>query len=80
MSSTMTEQVLRDYSEGRITARQAATQLGPWASEHDVFVLTRRQGLPLPQPPGAEVEAQVEAGLVLYRRLAAGTVQDPAAE
>jgi hypothetical protein len=66
----MTEQTLRDYSGGLITACQAAARLGPWASEHDVFVLTRRHGLPLPQPPEAEVEAQVKAGLALYRRVA----------
>jgi hypothetical protein len=76
----MTEQALRDYSAGRITARQAAARLGQWASEHDVFVLTRRHGLPLPQPPEAEVEAQVEAGLALYRRVAARAIREPAAE
>jgi hypothetical protein len=76
----MSEQALRDYSAGRITARQAAARIGPWASEHDVLLLTRRHGLPLPQPPEAEVEAQVKAGLALYRRAAARAVREPAAE
>ena len=60
--------VLRRYAAGEISAREAAYELGPEATEHDVYVGTLNAGLTIPSPPREVVDAEVEA----LRRLFGG--------
>jgi len=54
--------VLRRYSAGEISAREAAREMGPRASEHDVFAGILAAGLALPVPAAGDVAREV-AGL-----------------
>jgi hypothetical protein len=44
-----------------MSAREAAWEIGPQATEHDVYVGTVGAGLPLPSPPQEVIEAEVAA-------------------
>lgn len=54
---------IRRYSAGEISANKAADLLGRGAMVADVYVLTRRAGLPLPRPPRAQEEAELAHAL-----------------
>jgi hypothetical protein len=58
--------ILRRYSAGEISARDAARELGAKATEHDVFAGMRAARLPLPSPPPQEIAREVEALRALY--------------
>jgi hypothetical protein len=58
--------ILQRYAAGEISSRQAAKELGPKASEHDVFAGILEAGLPLPEPPAEEVAREVAALRALY--------------
>jgi len=58
--------ILRRYSTGEISAREAAKALGPTSSEHDVFAGLIAAGLPLPSPPPEQIAREVEALRALY--------------
>ena len=58
--------ILRRYSAGEISAREASYAMGGDASEHDVYVQTVRAGLPIPSPPPEVIEAEVAALRRLY--------------
>jgi hypothetical protein len=57
---------LRRYAAGEISARQAAKEMGPKASEHDVFAGIIAAHLPLPTPPAADIAREVAALRALY--------------
>ena len=62
----MTELVhpaIRRYSAGEISASKAAAILGEKATVADVFVMTRRAGLPLPRPPREQEQAELAHAL-----------------
>ncbi len=65
-SDTRTLTILRRYAAGDISSRQAAKELGPTASEHDVFAGIIAAGLPLPEPPAVELAREVAALRALY--------------
>ncbi len=54
-----THPAITRYSAGRISAMQAADLLGAGATVADVFVMTRQAGLPLPEPPHAQQQAEL---------------------
>lgn len=58
--------ILKRYAAGEIAARQTAWELGPDATEHDVYVLTLNAGLTVPSPPPETVKREVEALQRLY--------------
>jgi hypothetical protein len=58
--------ILRRYVTGEISARQAAKEIGPDASEHDVFDGLIAARLPLPSPPPDDVAREVAALRALY--------------
>jgi hypothetical protein len=58
--------VLERYSAGEISAREAARELGPAATEHDVFAGMVAAHLPLPVPSSEEIAAEVAALRRLY--------------
>jgi hypothetical protein len=58
--------ILQRYAGGEISAREAARELGPDASEHDVFAGIVAAHLRLPEPPPADVAREVEALRALY--------------
>ena len=58
--------VLQRYSAGTISARDAAREIGPHATEHDVLAELSAAQLPLPVPPGEEVAAEVAGLRALY--------------
>jgi hypothetical protein len=58
--------VLERYSAGQISAREAAKELGPAATEHDVFAGVVAAHLPLPLPSSEEIAAEVAALRRLY--------------
>ena len=58
--------ILRRYSAGEISARQAARAMGPQASEHDVFAGILAAHLPLPVPPPEDLAREVAALRMLY--------------
>ncbi len=58
--------ILRRYAAGEISSREAARQLGPTATEHDVFAGIRAAHLPLPLPTEAEIAAEIEGLRRLY--------------
>ncbi len=47
-------EILQRYSAGDISAREAAKEIGPQASQHDVFAGLHAAGLPLPKPSSDE--------------------------
>jgi hypothetical protein len=58
--------ILRRYSAGEISAREAAKCLGPKATQHDVFAGIIAAGLPLPQPTPDELGREVAALRAFY--------------
>jgi hypothetical protein len=58
--------ILRRYSAGEISAREAAKCLGPHATQHDVFAGIVECGLPLPQPTPEELAREVAALRAFY--------------
>ena len=58
--------ILQRYSAGDISAREAARELGPRATEHDVFAGILAAGLRLPMPPPEQVEREIAALSALY--------------
>jgi hypothetical protein len=63
-SRTLT--ILRRYAGGEISSRQAAREMGPTASEHDVFAGVVAAHLNLPEPPAEDVAREVAALRALY--------------
>jgi hypothetical protein len=63
---TRTMKILQRYAAGEISARQAAKEIGPKASEHDVFAGVVAAHLRLPEPPAADVAGEVAALRALY--------------
>ena len=51
--------VIRRYADGEISAMQAATALGTWASVADVIVMLRQAGLQPPRPPPEQEQAEL---------------------
>lgn len=58
--------VLQRYAAGEISSRQAAKEMGPKATEHDVFAGILAAHLPLPEPEPQEVAREVAALRALY--------------
>jgi hypothetical protein len=58
--------ILRRYSAGDISAREAAKCLGPRATQHDVFAGIIAAGLPLPQSTPEELAREVAALRAFY--------------
>jgi hypothetical protein len=58
--------VLQRYAAGEISARQAAKEMGPKATEHDVFAGVVAAQLQLPSPPPDDVAREVAALRALY--------------
>ncbi|MBF0591224.1 MAG: hypothetical protein HQL02_03965 [Nitrospirae bacterium] len=63
---TRTLKILQRYAAGEISSRQAAQEIGPEASEHDVFAGILAAQLPLPEPAPEDVAREVAALRVLY--------------
>jgi hypothetical protein len=63
---TRTLKILQRYAAGEISARQAAKEMGPKASEHDVFAGVVAAHLRLPEPPAEDVAREVAALRALY--------------
>ncbi|HSU05192.1 MAG TPA: hypothetical protein VLI93_06435 [Acetobacteraceae bacterium] len=62
----MTEPVhpaIHRYAAGKISAAKATDILGEKATVADVFVMTRRAGLPLPRPPREQEQAELAHAL-----------------
>ncbi|HTV33402.1 MAG TPA: hypothetical protein VME69_09940 [Methylocella sp.] len=57
---------MQRYAAGEISARQAAKEIGPKASEHDVFAGVVAAHLHLPEPPAEDVAREVAALRALY--------------
>jgi hypothetical protein len=58
--------ILRRYSAGDISAREAAKCLGSKATQHDVFAGVIAAGLPLPQPTPEELARELAALRAFY--------------
>ncbi len=58
--------ILKRYAAGEISSRQAAKEMGPGATEHDVFAGILAAQLRLPEPPAADVAREVAALRALY--------------
>ncbi|MEJ0045654.1 MAG: hypothetical protein WDN04_05625 [Rhodospirillales bacterium] len=58
--------ILQRYAAGEISASEAAHELGPRATEHDVFAGILAAGLPLPQPAPEQLAREVAALQALY--------------
>ena len=58
--------MLQRYAAGEISSRQAAKEMGPKATEHDVFAGLVAARLPLPEPEPQEVAREVAALRALY--------------
>jgi len=58
--------ILRRYAAGEISSREAAKELGPQATEHDVFAGIVAAHLSLPRPSPEEVAREVAALRALY--------------
>lgn len=58
--------ILQRYSAGALSAREAARELGPRATEHDVFAGILAARLPLPLPSAEQLENEVAALHALY--------------
>lgn len=63
---TRTLKILQRYAAGEISARQAAKEIGPKATEHDVFAGIVAARLPLPSPPPDDIAREVAALRALY--------------
>jgi hypothetical protein len=63
---TSTLKILQRYAAGEISARQAAKEMGPKATEHDVFAGIVAAHLPLPTPTPDDVAREVAALRALY--------------
>ena len=50
---------IRRYAAGEISAMQAASALGDWATVADVIVLLRQAGLQPPEPPTEQARAEL---------------------
>jgi hypothetical protein len=57
---------LQRYSAGEISSRQAAKELGPSATEHDVFAGILAAHLPLPLPSSDVIAREIAALHALY--------------
>lgn len=62
----MSDDILRAFSEGRLSAGQAIAALG-LDGRRDLLLAVCAAGLALPRPPPDEVERQVAAALPLLR-------------
>jgi hypothetical protein len=62
--------ILRSYSEGQITAREAMMKLGRETSLHDVYAMTISAGLPLPLPSSTELARELAACRTLFANAA----------
>ena len=62
--------VLRRYSDGELSPREAARAIGDDATEHDVYAGILLARLPLPVPPAAELRKQIEAAKAMLSRYA----------
>jgi len=51
--------VLEAYAKGELSPSEATRQLGPKATEHDLFQAMRDAHLPIPTPPRAVIDAEV---------------------
>jgi hypothetical protein len=60
--------VLRRYSAGALSAREAARELGPVATQHDVFAGVVAAGLKLPEPPPDQVAREIAAMQAFFPR------------
>jgi hypothetical protein len=58
--------ILQRYAAGEISARQAAREIGPKASEHDVFAGIIAAHLTLPEPSSADIAREVAPLRDLY--------------
>jgi hypothetical protein len=58
--------ILQRYSAGEISAREAAKELGPQATQHDVLAGMIAAQLPLPQPTPEELAREVAALHAFY--------------
>jgi hypothetical protein len=58
--------ILQRYSAGEISAREAAKEMGPEATEHHVFAGMIAAQLPLPTPPQEELDREIAALRALY--------------
>jgi hypothetical protein len=58
--------ILHRYCAGEISAREAAREIGPQASEHDVFAGVVAADLRLPEPSPGEMAREVAALRDLY--------------
>jgi hypothetical protein len=65
-ADTQTLTVLQRYAAGEISAGEAAHELGPRATEHDVFAGILAAGLPLPLPAPEQLASEVAALHALY--------------
>ena len=50
---------IRRYAAGELSAMQAASVLGDWATVADVIVLLRQAGLKPPEPPPEQARAEL---------------------
>jgi len=57
---------LQRFAAGEISSRQAAKEIGPKASEHDVFTGLVAAHLNLPEPQAEDVARDVAALRALY--------------
>jgi len=58
--------ILQRYSDGEISSRQAAKEIGPQVTEHDVFAGIVAAHLRLPEPAPEELAREVAALRTLY--------------
>jgi len=62
----LTLTILRRYSAGEISAREAARAMGAEATEHDVLAGMIAARLPLPSPPPEQIEREIAALRAFY--------------
>jgi hypothetical protein len=58
--------ILSRYSQGGISAERAADEMGPSYNVTDVYVLSRKAGLPLPDADGPFEREQFERARRLF--------------
>jgi hypothetical protein len=58
--------ILKRYAAGEISAREAAKELSPAATEHDVYAGILQAHLPLPLPSAEVIAQEVETLRQLY--------------
>jgi hypothetical protein len=51
--------VILRYAAGEVSAMEAATELGNWATVADVIVMLRQAGLKPPEPPPERTRAEL---------------------